>query len=114
LLSPTILTVKLQVLPLSSVVFYILFLQLTLFKSFDALDDWLLSAVSDLISNTVCAFFSLDLTFLTFCSSVGMHVSFALLIHIQQIDFKIGIKLHLILLKELGLQLKGMSRIIVF
>jgi hypothetical protein len=31
LLSPTILTVKLQVLPLSSVVFYILFLQLTLF-----------------------------------------------------------------------------------
>jgi hypothetical protein len=33
----------------------------------------------------VHGFFSLDLTFLTFCSSVGMHVSLALLIHIHKL-----------------------------
>lgn len=85
----TILTVKLQVLfPSFSCILYFNPPNSLCFNSFDALGDWPLSALFDLITDTVRGFFSLDLTFLTFCSSVGMHVSLAFLIHIPKLTLK--------------------------
>jgi hypothetical protein len=42
----------------------------------------------DCDTRTLRGFFTLDLTFLTFYSSVGMHVSLALLIHIHKLTLK--------------------------